>query len=148
MTCSAIPCPSRVILVCAEIPYFYFIFFFFPFPFLFLLLPSLFRVPLLAPFSSLCSPFEQLLSTSNTTTSTTTCTLRNTLHSTTTNSSHLSLALLCRNMVILLLGCILILADLNPKLRPGGKCGPGSACLGGLPVPNPNPNPIHKIEKW
>ena len=29
---------------------------------------------------------------------------------------------------------------LNPKLRPGGKCGPGSACIGGLPVPNPNPN--------
>ena len=26
-----------------------------------------------------------------------------------------------------------------PKLRPGGKCGPGSACFGGLPVPNPNP---------
>ena len=128
MTCSAIPCPSRVILVCAEVPY---LFFCFPFPFLFLLLPSLFRVPLLAPLSSLCSPFEQLLSTSNTTTSTTTCTLRNTSHSTTTNSSHLSLALLCRNMVNLLLGCILILADLNPKLRRGGSAGPVAFVLAG-----------------
>ena len=60
---------------------------------------------------------QQLLSTSYTTTSTTTCTHRNTSH-----SSHLSLALLCRNMVILHLGCtFFFFGRLEPQASAGGE---------------------------
>ena len=101
MTCSPISDSSRVILVCAEAPFFYLDPLSLPpSPFFSCGFPSLHLFTSLSPRTS---PFEQLQSTSNSSTPTTACTSQHTSHLTTT-CFFSSLALLCRNMVTLILG--------------------------------------------